>query len=56
MGVALGVAWGTLAGLIPHTKDTYVIELRVLFVAVGGIFMSFATSYIGWGGVGEYSE
>ncbi|XP_030021466.1 sodium/hydrogen exchanger 9B2 isoform X2 [Manduca sexta] len=50
VGVALGVAWGSLAGLVPHSHDYYVTELRVLFVLLGGMFANFFTLYLGWGG------
>ncbi|XP_059048942.1 sodium/hydrogen exchanger 9B2-like isoform X2 [Achroia grisella] len=52
MGIALGVLWGSLAGLVPHSRDFYVTELRILFVLVGGLLGNFITSLIGWGGTG----
>lgn len=53
VGVVLGVIWGSLAGLVPHTLDFYVAEMRVLFVLLGGLFGNFFTAQIGWGGVGR---
>ncbi|CAH2211252.1 jg297, partial [Pararge aegeria aegeria] len=50
VGVALGIAWGTLAKFVPNSKDFFVTELRVLFVLAGGLFANFFTSSIGWGG------
>ncbi|XP_045765238.1 uncharacterized protein LOC123867292 [Maniola jurtina] len=52
VGVALGIAWGTLAKFVPNSKDYFVTELRVLFVLAGGLFANFFTSSIGWGGTG----
>ncbi|OWR52668.1 mitochondrial sodium/hydrogen exchanger NHA2 like protein [Danaus plexippus plexippus] len=52
LGVSLGVAWGSLAKFVPHSKDYYVTELRVLFVLVGGLFCNFFTGAVGWGGTG----
>ncbi|XP_068621560.1 sodium/hydrogen exchanger 9B2-like isoform X2 [Battus philenor] len=51
-GATLGVIWGSLAKLIPHSCDYYVTELRILFVLVGGLFANFFTSTLGWGGTG----
>ncbi|XP_026324141.1 sodium/hydrogen exchanger 9B1-like [Hyposmocoma kahamanoa] len=52
VGVTVGVIWGSLAGLLPHTLDFYVAEMRVLFVLLGGLFGNFFSTQIGWGGVG----
>lgn len=52
IGVALGVAFGSLAKYVPSSKDTYVTELRVLFVLAGGLFGNVFTGYFGWGGTG----
>nr|XP_026487747.1 sodium/hydrogen exchanger 9B1-like isoform X1 [Vanessa tameamea] len=52
VGVALGVAFGSLAKYVPNSKDTYVTELRVLFVLAGGLFGNVFTASIGWGGTG----
>lgn len=51
LGVAIGVSWGSLAKFMPHSRDFYVTELRVLFVLLGGLFANFFTLHIGWGGV-----
>ncbi|XP_004929389.1 sodium/hydrogen exchanger 9B2 isoform X1 [Bombyx mori] len=52
VGVAMGIAWGSLAKLIPHSRNPYVTELRVLFVLLGGLFGNFLTLHLGWGGAG----
>lgn len=52
-GAALGGGWGALARLVPHARDAYVTELRILFVLIGGLFANFFTSALGWGGTGE---
>ncbi|XP_052756856.1 sodium/hydrogen exchanger 9B1-like [Galleria mellonella] len=52
VGVALGIMWGSLAGLVPHSQDFYVTELRVLFVLIGGLLANFLTSLFGWAGAG----
>ncbi|KAJ2953555.1 hypothetical protein O0L34_g1157 [Tuta absoluta] len=51
-GVALGIIWGSVSGLIPHSKDYYVTEMRVLFVLLGGLLGFFGTAHLGWGGTG----
>ncbi|CAH2066541.1 unnamed protein product, partial [Iphiclides podalirius] len=51
-GAGLGVIWGSLAKLFPHSADSYVTELRILFVLVGGLLANFFTSAVGWGGTG----
>lgn len=53
IGVALGVAYGSLAKYVPSSKDTYVTELRVLFVLAGGLFGNVFTGYFGWGGTSK---
>lgn len=55
VGVAMGTAWGSLAKVMPHSRDPYVTELRVLFVLLGGLFGNFLTLHLGWGGAGEYN-
>ncbi|XP_072936432.1 sodium/hydrogen exchanger 9B2-like [Epargyreus clarus] len=50
VGSALGVIWGSLAKYLPNSRDTYVTELRILFVLVGGLFANFFTTMVGWGG------
>nr|XP_021189275.2 putative SLC9B1-like protein SLC9B1P1 isoform X2 [Helicoverpa armigera] len=52
LGTVAGVIWGTLAKFVPHARDAYVTELRVLFVLVGGLCALFITSHFGWGGAG----
>ncbi|XP_038210533.1 sodium/hydrogen exchanger 9B1-like isoform X1 [Zerene cesonia] len=52
VGAALGFVWGTLAKLVPDSRDYYVTELRVLFVLIGGLFGNYFTGAIGWGGTG----
>ncbi|KAM3959028.1 putative SLC9B1-like protein SLC9B1P1, partial [Aphomia sociella] len=52
VGIALGVIWGSMAGLMPHSSDFYVTELRILLVLIGGLLGNFLTSVIGWGGTG----
>ncbi|XP_053605076.1 sodium/hydrogen exchanger 9B2-like isoform X2 [Plodia interpunctella] len=49
-GVALGISWGTLAGLLPHAQDYYATELRILLVVMGALSGNFITSMFGWGG------
>ncbi|GBP62612.1 hypothetical protein EVAR_46451_1 [Eumeta japonica] len=51
-GVGLGAAWGGLAYYIPHNLDVYVSELRVMYVLLGGLFFTFITLLLGWGGTG----
>ncbi|KAH9643069.1 hypothetical protein HF086_018422 [Spodoptera exigua] len=50
LGAAVGVMWGSLAKFLPHSRDVYVTELRVLYVVVGGFCALFITSQFGWGG------
>ncbi|XP_049888085.1 sodium/hydrogen exchanger 9B2-like isoform X2 [Pectinophora gossypiella] len=52
LGVMLGVAWGYLAGLLPHSKDRYLTEIRILFVLLSGLFGHVFTMHYGWGGTG----
>ncbi|CAB3249884.1 unnamed protein product [Arctia plantaginis] len=52
VGVVVGVSWGTLAKFIPHSKDFYVAEMRLLFVLIGGLFTFFLSAKFGWGGTG----
>ncbi|KAJ8729511.1 hypothetical protein PYW08_001092 [Mythimna loreyi] len=50
VGAAAGVMWGSLAQFLPHSRDAFLTELRVLFVVIGGLFASFLTTQFGWGG------
>lgn len=52
VGVGMGITWGWLAGVVPHKRDAYVTELRILFVVIGGLFANFCTLHLGWGGAG----
>ncbi|XP_075992163.1 sodium/hydrogen exchanger 9B2-like isoform X3 [Anticarsia gemmatalis] len=52
LGVVVGASWGSLAKFIPHSKDFFVAELRLLFVLIGGLFTFFLTAKYGWGGTG----
>ena len=52
VGVVVGASWGSLAKFMPHSRDVYLTELRVLFVVIGGLFASFITTQFGWGGTG----
>ncbi|XP_013200451.1 sodium/hydrogen exchanger 9B2 isoform X2 [Amyelois transitella] len=49
-GIALGVSWGALAGLLPDSRDYYATELRILLVILGALSGNFVTSFFGWGG------
>ncbi|XP_063839247.1 sodium/hydrogen exchanger 9B1-like isoform X1 [Ostrinia nubilalis] len=51
-GVGLGVLMGCVAGLIPHPRDFYVTELRILLIVVGGLLANMLTYMFGWGGTG----
>ncbi|CAH0749062.1 unnamed protein product [Diatraea saccharalis] len=51
-GVALGIIMGTVAGVLPNSRDFYVTELRIIMVVAGGLLANMLTSLFGWGGVG----
>ncbi|KAL4704045.1 hypothetical protein ACJJTC_001967 [Scirpophaga incertulas] len=52
VGVVIGAIMGMGAGYIPHSLDSYVAEVRIAMVVIGGLAINAFTSEIGWGGVG----
>ncbi|XP_047515983.1 sodium/hydrogen exchanger 9B1-like isoform X1 [Pieris napi] len=50
-GVALGVAWGVLADILPDHDDTYAPAIRSLHLFAGGMLFTYAGGYFGWGGI-----
>ncbi|XP_045487643.1 sodium/hydrogen exchanger 9B2 isoform X2 [Pieris rapae] len=50
-GVALGVAWGVLADILPDHDDAHAPAIRSLHLFAGGILFTYAGGYFGWGGI-----
>ncbi|KAG7311612.1 hypothetical protein JYU34_002660 [Plutella xylostella] len=50
VGTLLGVAWGTLVDLVPAHSDRYAPVARSLLIFAGGLLLSYACAFLGWGG------
>ncbi|CAK1549819.1 unnamed protein product [Leptosia nina] len=50
-GIGLGVAWGVLADILPDHNDAHAPVIRSLHIFAGGILITYAGGYFGWGGV-----
>ncbi|XP_050675578.1 sodium/hydrogen exchanger 9B2-like isoform X2 [Leptidea sinapis] len=55
VGIGLGVVWGFLADILPEHNDIYAPTIRSLHIFSGGILITFAASYFGWGGTSGVS-
>ncbi|VVC93609.1 unnamed protein product [Leptidea sinapis] len=54
VGIGLGVVWGFLADIQPEHNDIYAPTIRSLHIFSGGILITYAASYFGWGGTCKY--
>ncbi|XP_028041978.1 sodium/hydrogen exchanger 9B2-like isoform X2 [Bombyx mandarina] len=50
VGICLGIAWGVLCDVIPDHNDLYAPTVRSLLIFGGGILVTYAGGYLGWGG------
>lgn len=54
VGISIGVFWGVLSDILPDHSDIYAPAIRSLLIFGGGVFLTYAGGYIGWGGTCEY--
>ncbi|XP_068621414.1 sodium/hydrogen exchanger 9B2-like isoform X2 [Battus philenor] len=50
LGIGLGIAWGILSDILPDHKDPYAATVRSLLIFAGGLLLTYAGGYFGWGG------
>nr|XP_037866608.1 sodium/hydrogen exchanger 9B2 isoform X4 [Bombyx mori] len=50
VGICLGIAWGVLCDVIPDHNDLYAPTVRSLLIFGGGMLVTYAGGYLGWGG------
>ncbi|CAG4968114.1 unnamed protein product [Colias eurytheme] len=50
VGIVLGIVWGVLADVLPDHDDVYAATIRSLHIFAGGLLISYACGYFGWGG------
>ncbi|KAI5641555.1 sodium/hydrogen exchanger family domain-containing protein [Phthorimaea operculella] len=50
VGVGLGVWWGVTLDFIPDHGDVYAPTIRSLLILGGGVLLTYAGGYCGWGG------
>lgn len=50
VGIVIGISWGVISDYIPEHNDTYAPTIRSLHLFGGGIFLTYACGYFGWGG------
>ncbi|KAG6446275.1 hypothetical protein O3G_MSEX004333 [Manduca sexta] len=49
-GISAGVTWGVLCDFIPDQSDLYAPTVRSLLIFGGGVMLTYAGGYCGWGG------
>ncbi|CAB3231154.1 unnamed protein product [Arctia plantaginis] len=50
VGIALGIFWGVLSDEVPDHSDIYAPTIRSLLIFAGGVLLTYASGYLGWGG------
>ncbi|CAH0700698.1 unnamed protein product [Spodoptera exigua] len=50
VGIALGIFWGVLSDCLPDHSDIYAPTIRSLLIFGGGLLLTYAGGYLGWGG------
>ncbi|XP_075992174.1 sodium/hydrogen exchanger 9B2-like isoform X2 [Anticarsia gemmatalis] len=50
VGIALGIFWGVLSDEVPDHSDIYAPTIRSLLIFAGGVLLTYAGGYLGWGG------
>ncbi|XP_037297625.1 sodium/hydrogen exchanger 9B2 [Manduca sexta] len=55
-GISAGVTWGVLCDFIPDQSDLYAPTVRSLLIFGGGVMLTYAGGYCGWGGASDYSR
>ncbi|XP_049888044.1 sodium/hydrogen exchanger 9B2-like isoform X2 [Pectinophora gossypiella] len=50
VGIGMGVFWGVLVDFIPQHNDVYSPTIRSLLMLSGGVLLTYACGYFGWGG------
>ncbi|XP_026738116.1 sodium/hydrogen exchanger 9B1-like [Trichoplusia ni] len=50
VGIALGILWGVLSDSLPDHSDIYAPTIRSLLIFAGGLLLTYAGGYLGWGG------
>ncbi|XP_032529751.2 sodium/hydrogen exchanger 9B2-like isoform X2 [Danaus plexippus] len=50
VGIGLGSVWAIFVDYIPDHKDFYAPTVRSLLIFAGGLFITYVSGYLGWGG------
>ncbi|KAJ0181766.1 hypothetical protein K1T71_002488 [Dendrolimus kikuchii] len=50
VGIAIGILWGVISDYIPEHNDIYAPTIRSIHILGGGILLTYAGGYFGWGG------
>ncbi|XP_021189295.3 sodium/hydrogen exchanger 9B2 isoform X1 [Helicoverpa armigera] len=50
VGIAVGIFWGVLSDSLPDHSDIYAPTIRSLLIFGGGVLLTYAGGYLGWGG------
>ncbi|XP_013181071.1 PREDICTED: sodium/hydrogen exchanger 9B1-like [Papilio xuthus] len=50
VGIGLGIGWGILCDILPDHKDPFAATVRSLLIFAGGLLLTYAGGYLGWGG------
>lgn len=50
VGIGCGIVWGILCDVIPGHSDIYAPTIRSLLIFAGGLLLTYACAYCGWGG------
>lgn len=55
VGIALGIFWGVLTDEVPDHSDIYAPTIRSVLIFGGGVLLTYAGGYLGWGGACTYT-